>query len=44
MADNGSALLRWSNIIAFILTAIVNSLAGSTTLIGGVDPAFISLN
>jgi benzodiazapine receptor len=42
MALNSSALLRWSNIVAFILTVIVNSLAGSTTLIGGVNTAFIS--
>lgn len=42
MAANNSALLRWMNIIAFVLTVIVNSLAGSTTLIGGVNTAFIS--
>jgi benzodiazapine receptor len=42
MASNSSALLRWSNIVAFILTVIVNSLACSTTLIGGVNTAFIS--
>jgi len=41
-AANNSALLRWSNIVAFVLTVIVNSLAGSTTLIGGVNTAFIS--
>jgi benzodiazapine receptor len=42
MATNNSALLRWANIIAFILTVIINGLAGSTTLIGGVNTAFIS--
>jgi len=42
MTSNSSALLRWSNIVAFVLTVIVNSLAGSTTLIGGVNTAFIS--
>jgi benzodiazapine receptor len=42
MATNNSALLRWANIIAFVLTVIINGLAGSTTLIGGVNTAFIS--
>lgn len=42
MAANSSALLRWSNIVAFVLTVIVNSLAGSTTLLGGVNTAVIS--
>ena len=42
MTSNNSALLRWMNIVAFVLTVIVNSLAGSTTLIGGVNTAFIS--
>jgi len=42
MATNNSALLRWSNIVAFVLTVIVNSLAGSTTFIGGVNTASIS--
>lgn len=35
-------LLKGSNIIAFILTVIVNSLAGSTTLIAGKNTAEIS--
>jgi len=39
---NNQVLLKWSNIIAFMLTVIVNSLAGSTTLIGGVSTAQIS--
>jgi translocator protein len=39
---NNSVLLKRSNIIAFALTVMVNSLAGSTTLIGGVNTAQIS--
>jgi len=35
-------LLRWSNVAAFILTVIVNGLAGSTTLIGGKLTAEVS--
>jgi len=42
MTANSSALRRWLNIIAFVLTVIVNSLAGSTTLLGGVNTAEIS--
>ena len=42
MVSNKSVLLRWSNIVAFVLTVIVNSLAGSTTLLGGVNTAEIS--
>ena len=42
MAVNNPVLLKWSNIIAFVFTVIVNSLAGSTTLIGGVNTAQIS--
>lgn len=42
MVTNNSVLLRWSNIVAFVLTVIVNSLAGSTTLLGGVNTAEIS--
>ena len=42
MAANNNAYLKWLNIIAFVLTVIVNSLAGSTTLIGGVNTAQIS--
>jgi hypothetical protein len=37
-----SALLKWSNIVAFVATVIVNGLAGSTTLLGGVNTAEIS--
>ena len=36
------AVLRAANIAAFILTVIVNALAGSTTLIGGQDTAAVS--
>ena len=42
MVANNSVLLKWSNIVAFVFTVIVNGLAGSTTLIGGVNTAFIS--
>jgi benzodiazapine receptor len=42
MVTNNSVLLKWSNIFAFVLTVIVNSLAGSTTLLGGVNTAEIS--
>lgn len=42
MVTNNSVLLKWSNIIAFMFTILVNSLAGSTTLIGGVNTAQIS--
>ena len=42
MVTSNSVLLRWSNIVAFVLTVIVNSLAGSTTLLGGVNTAEIS--
>ena len=34
--------MKWLNIIAFILLILVNSLAGSTTLIGGQNTASIS--
>ena len=37
-----NSLLKVTNITAFVLTVIVNSLAGSTTLIGGVNTAQIS--
>jgi len=42
MVAKNPVLLKWSNIIAFAFTVIVNSLAGSTTLIGGVNTAQIS--
>ena len=42
MVANNPVLLKWSNIIAFAFTVIVNSLAGSTKLIGGVNTAQIS--
>ena len=42
LVANNSVLLKSSNIVAFALTVIVNSLAGSTKLIGGVTTAQIS--
>ena len=42
MSSDRSNLLRIANIIAFILTIIVNSLAGSTTILGGQNTAAIS--
>ncbi len=42
MATNNSVLLKWSNIIAFVLTILVNGLAGSTTILGGKNTAQIS--
>ena len=44
MQKNTSATLRYANILLFILTIIVNSIAGSTTLIGGTDTATVSNN
>jgi len=35
-------MLKWLNIIAFGFTVLVNGLAGSTTLIGGINTAEIS--
>jgi len=37
-----SSLLKWANILAFILMVLVNGLAGSTTILGGKDTAQIS--
>jgi benzodiazapine receptor len=42
MAANNSGLIKWINIIAFVLTVLVNGLAGSTTLLGGKNTAQIS--
>jgi benzodiazapine receptor len=42
MSMKNSIILKISNILAFILTIIVNSLAGSSTLIGGKVTAEIS--
>jgi len=36
------ALLNWANLLAFILTVLVNGLAGSTTILGGKNTAQIS--
>ena len=35
-------LIKWGNIIAFVLMVLVNGLAGSTTLLGGKNTAEIS--
>jgi translocator protein len=37
-----SGMLRWSNILAFVVMVFVNGLAGSTTLLGGKVTADIS--
>ncbi|MGB9841899.1 MAG: TspO/MBR family protein [Candidatus Bathyarchaeales archaeon] len=42
MATLSSAVLKWTNILAFLATLIVNGLAGSTTVIGGKVTAQIS--
>jgi hypothetical protein len=42
MSSTNSTILKATNIIAFALTVLVNSLAGSTTLIGGKSTAEIS--
>jgi benzodiazapine receptor len=42
MTNNKMVLIKLSNIIAYVCTLIVNSLAGSTTLIGGKVTAEIS--
>ena len=34
MVAANSTLLKWMNIISFALTVLVNSLAGSTTILG----------
>jgi len=42
MLMNNSSVLKVANILSFILTIVVNSLAGSTTLIGGKVTAEVS--
>jgi len=42
MVEINSVLLRWMNIVAFAFTVLVNSLAGSTTILGGKLTAAIS--
>jgi hypothetical protein len=44
LEKNNYAVVRYANILLFVLTVIVNSIAGSTTLIGGKDTAAISNN
>ncbi len=42
MVASNSVVLKWMNVLAFALTVVVNSLAGSTTLLGGKLTADIS--
>ncbi len=42
MEKSSFTVQRYANVLLFILTVIVNSIAGSTTLIGGIDTATIS--
>jgi len=42
MVAANSAYLKWVNIVAFVLTVLVNGLAGSTTFLGGKSTAEIS--
>lgn len=42
MSNSGSRVLRWANMVVFVLTIVVNSLAGSTTIIGGRNTAQVS--
>jgi benzodiazapine receptor len=42
MVAESSSPTKWINILAFVLTVIVNSLAGSTTILGGKLTAEIS--
>ena len=44
MRETNSGYYKWLNIFAFIATILVNSLAGSTTIIGGQNTAQISDN
>jgi benzodiazapine receptor len=44
MQKNTSSILIYANILLFILTVAINSIAGSTTLIGGQDTAAVSNN
>ncbi len=37
-----SSLLKYTNILAYVLTVLVNSVAGGTTIIGGKNTAMIS--
>ena len=42
IVTQNSALLKWTNIFAFIFMVLINGLAGSTTLLGGKNTAEIS--
>lgn len=42
MAVRNSGVLKWTNVLAFVSTVLVNGLAGSTTILGGKNTAQIS--
>jgi hypothetical protein len=42
MLTEESSLIKWANILAFVLMVLVGNLAGSTTLLGGKNQAEIS--
>jgi len=42
MTAKSFALLKWLNVVAFVIVVFVNGLAGSTTLIGGKTTAQVS--
>jgi len=42
MAVGNSDVLKWTNVLAFVLTVTVNGLAGGTTILGGKNTAQIS--
>ena len=42
MAAKNSGFVKWINIVAFVLTVLVNGLAGSTTILGGKNTAQVS--
>lgn len=42
MVTSDSSVMKWLNILAFVLTVLVNGLAGSTTILGGKTTAEVS--
>ncbi len=42
MTTRNSGILKWMNILAFVLTVVVNGLAGGTTILGGRLTADVS--
>jgi benzodiazapine receptor len=42
MAAKNIALVKWINVLAFVLTVLVNGLAGSTTILAGKNTAQVS--